>query len=140
MADPLARRIETVIDSLVENVLPDNQALVFGQTSEAEKDYIATTAVRISEDPAGSGIFLHDVQVVAHGNFSQENLHALENLFNGATTLGDAIRTASSGSFVVAGGQCVELEAGTKTGAGLDLEHRFNFGLWAQTQEVSDAA
>ena len=140
MADPLSRRIENVIDGLIEAVLPDEQALVFGQTTAAEKDYIATTAVRVGEDPLGSGVFLHDGQVVAHGNFTQANLHALEELFDGATTLGNAIRTAASGSFVVAGGQCVELDAGPKTGAGLDLEHRFTFGLWAQAQEVSDAA
>ena len=121
MADPLSRRIESVIDGLVEAVLPDEQALVFGQTTDAEKDYIATTAVRVAEDPVGSGVFLHDVQVVAHGNFTQDNLRTLEELFDGATTLGNSIRTAATDSFVVPGGQCVELDAGPKTGAGLEL-------------------
>ena len=140
MADPLAKRIEDVIDGLIEAALPDEQALIFGESTDAEKDYIATTANRAGEDPPGSGIFLYDVSVLAHGNFTQDNLHTLEELFDGATALGDSIRTAATGSFVVPGGQCVELDTGPKNGAGLDLETRFTFGLWAQTQEVSDAA
>ena len=37
-------------------------------------------------------------------------------------------------------GQAVEIDGNTKSGQQLDEELQYNFGIWAQTQEVSDAA
>lgn len=140
MAKPLAQRIEEATEAVIAAVLTDAQTLHFGELEEAGKDYILVRAVRVAEDPPTSGIFAHDVNVIAHGNFSDSEIDQLEELLNNANELAGALRTQGSGSFVMPQGQAVEIDGNTKSGQQLDEELQYNFGIWAQTQEVSDAA
>jgi hypothetical protein len=140
MAKPLAQRIEEATEAVIAAVLTDAQTLHFGETDEAGKDYILVRAVRVSEDPPTSGIFAHDVNVIAHGNFSDSDLHNLEELMDNANELAGSLRTQGTGSFVMPQGQAVEIDGNTKSGQQLDENFQYNFGIWAQTQEVSDAA
>lgn len=141
MADPLAGRIESAISTLISNAMPvGTQVLQFLDTTAAEADYIAVNAARETEDPPGTGVFRYGVTVTAHGTFAEDDLHTLEEIFDNAFAFSVALRTAGAGSFVMPEGEAVDLDLGTRTGAGLDGQHQYNFALWAQTQEVSDAA
>lgn len=139
MAKTLALRIEEATETVVSAVL-SSQVLTFGETTEAEKNYILVRAVRTGEDPPTSGIFNHDVNVIVHGNYSDSDLHDLEELMNNGNELASALRTAGDGQFVMPQGTAVEIDGNTKSGAQLDENYQYNFGIWAQTQEVNDAA
>ena len=140
MAAPLAKRLETAIVSLIETALPSAQVVQFGDGEKAEKDYIAVRAVRVAEDPVGSGMFSHDVTVTAHGQHADQTLDTLEEVFDNAYEFSTALATEGTGQFVMPQGQAVDLDGGTKTGAGLDETFTYTFGVWAQTKEISDAA
>ena len=140
MPDVLASRIESAVSTLVQAALPSAQVLNFLETTAAQADYISVNAAREAEDPPGAGIFRYGVNVRVHGNFSDSDLHELEEVFDNAFEFAAALRTAGSGLFAMPAGEAVDLDLGTKTGAGLDGEHTYNFAMWAQTQEVSDAA
>lgn len=140
MADPLGARIEAAVIALIEADLTGVQVLNFMESTDAGATYIAVNAARETEDPPGTGIFQYGVNVVAHGTFTAAQVHDLEEIFDNSFEFANALRTQASGSFVMPAGEAVDLDLGTKTGVGLDGEYQYNFAVWAQTQEVSDAA
>lgn len=140
MAKPLHQRIEEAVRAVIETALPSAQVLIFGEPTEAAKDYVLIRATRVTEDPPTSGIFAHDVNVIAHGNYSESDLHDLEELMNNAQSLATALRSAGSLAFDMPAGAAVEIDGNTANGAQLDETFQYNFGIWAQTKEVSDAA
>lgn len=140
MADTLATRIEAAISTLIETALPDAQVLNFLENTAANADYIAVNASQEAEDPPGTGIFRYGVSVIAHGTFSEADLLALNTIFDNSFEFSTALATAASGSFVMPVGEAVDLDLGSRAGAGLDGQTNLSFAVWAQTQEVSDAA
>ena len=140
MALPLARRIEAAVESIVATALPSAQVLTFGETEVAGKDYVSIRATRVEEDPPTSGIFAHDVNVTCHGNFTDADVHDLEEIMNNAQALASALRVAGASTFAMPLGAAVEIGANTADGRALDEHFTYNFGVWAQTKEVSDAA
>lgn len=140
MADPLSRRVETVVIGLIDAELPTAQVVQFGEIERAGKTYIAVRCTQGSEDPVGSGIFSLSLEVMAHGQHSQADIASLEALFDNAYGLSAAIRAASTGSFVLPQGQAIDVESTSKSGEALDREYRYQFTIYAQTQENSDSA
>lgn len=141
MADTLATRIESAVSSLITDAMSaGTQVLNFLDNTAAGADYVAVNASREAEEPAGSGLFRFGVTVVAHGTFSEADLLALETVFDNSYEFASALRTEAAGSFVMPQGEAVDLDLGSRAGAGLDGQTQFSFAVWAQTKEVSDAA
>ena len=140
MAKPLTDRIQDAVEAVIAAQLPSEQILVFGEETKAEAAYTSVRAASAGEDPPGTGIFVHDVTVILHGDHSDDDHLALETLFNNSYALASAIRTAGAADFVMPQGEAVEIEPSSRSGVGLDTETTFTFGCWAQTKEASDAA
>ena len=140
MSKPLSDRIQDALETVVTAQLSTEQVLPFGGTEEAGKAYTSIRLVSIGEDPPGSGIFAFDGSVTMHGAHTDADALALETIFNNSFALADALRTAGVLTFVMPGGESVEIDGTSRTGVGLDTEITFSFGCWAQTKEVSDAA
>ena len=142
MALSLEKRIENGIKAIVTTVIGGTpQFLTFGDDAEKGAEYYAVRADRVSEDPPSTSIFLHNVTVIAHGDFDSTELEKIESLFSHSYLLSTSIRAESiNHDFVILKGDAVDIGNKSKTGAKLDEEHRFEFGLWAQTLEHSDAA
>lgn len=140
MADPLAKRVETVIVGLIEAQLSAAQVVQFGDIERAGKTYVAVRCSQNGEDPAGAGIFNLSLEVMAHGQHSQDDIATLEAIFDNCYEFSNAVRVAASGSFVVPQGKAIDVDGSSKTGDSLDTEYRYNFSIYAQTQEISDSA
>lgn len=140
MADSLERRVETAVEALIAAALPSMQTIKFGEVEKATADYVAVRVTRAAEDPPGTGIFMLDVMVLGHGSLTPADIDAIDTLFSNAYELADDLRTEGATSFVMPGGLAVELGTGSKAGAKLDTETSWSFGVWAQTQQISDAA
>ena len=140
MADPLQDRIATGVETVISAQLPSAQILPYGSTTEAGATYISIRANLSGEDPPGTGIFTVDVEVKMHGDHAADDIYQVETLFNNSFALAASLRTAGAGSYVLVASEAVEIDETTRTGVGNDLETTFSFGVWAQTQEVSDAA
>ena len=141
MALSLEKRIENAVKAIVTTALGGTpQFLTFGDDAEKGAEYYSVRADRVEEDPPGTGIFSHNVTVIAHGDFDSTELEKIESLFSHQTILAETIRTeALNHDFVIVAGDAVDIGSKSKAGAGLDEEHRFQFGIWAQTQAFSDA-
>ena len=142
MALSLEKRIENAIKSIVKTALGGSpQFLTFGDDAEKGAEYYCVRADRVSEDPPSSGIFSLNVILIAHGDFDSMELEKIESLFSHGTILSTSIRAESlNHDFEIVAGDAVDIGGKSKAGVGLDEEHRFEFGIWAQTQEFSDAA
>ena len=140
MANSLEKRIEIAVEGLIAAALPSLQTIKFGEVEKATSDYVAVRATRAAEDPPGTGIFALDVLVIGHGTLTTADIDAIDTLFSNAYELATDLRTAGATSFVMPGGLAVEFGTGSKSGAKLDTETSWSFGIWAQTQEISDAA
>lgn len=140
MADPLSRRVETVVVGLLDAEFPTAQVVQFGDIERAGKTYIAVQCSQGNEDPVGSGIFSLSLEVMAHGQHSQADIAALEAIFDNSYGFATSIRSAATGSFTLPQGQAIDVDASSKTGDALDREYRYQFTIYAQTQENSDAA
>ena len=140
MADPLAKRVETVIVGLIEAQLTSAQVVQFGDIERAGKTYVSVRCSQNAEDPAGAGIFNLSLEVMAHGQHSQDDIATLEAIFDNCYEFSNAVRVAASGSFVVPQGKAIDVDGSSKTGDALDTEYRYNFSIYAQTQEISDSA
>lgn len=140
MADDLARRIETATEGLITAVFPSEQTLKFGETEKAGSQYFIIKADRGEEDPPRSGVFWYNVEVTGHGQFTQTNIDDVDSIFANSYSLSEEMRTAGTGQFVLPGGDSCDISAGSKTGVGVDAEYTWAFAIWAQTQQISDAA
>ena len=77
---------------------------------------------------------------MANGKHSQDDIATLEAIFDNCYDFSNAVRVAASGSFVVPQGKAIDVDGSSKTGDALDTEYRYNFSIYAQTQEISDSA
>lgn len=139
MANDLGKRIEAAVEALIAASLPEEQVVTFGETEKAGKNCIAVRADRVAEDPPGTGVFSLDVSVTTQGPQDHSVIDALEDIFSGSYYLASRLTTEGSGSFVVPGGNSVNITSGTKTGSGLDSVYTYTFEVWAQTQEIHDS-
>ncbi len=139
MATPLAKRIEIVVAGMIEAQIAGVQVLRFGDIDRAGKTYVAVKCGQNSEEPAGSGIFNLSLEIMAHGQHTQDDIAALEAIFDNCYEFSNAVRVAASGSFVVPQGKAVDTDGASKSGDALDTENRYNFTIYAQTQEISDS-
>ena len=147
--EDLETRIERALQREIQNRLgPDADCESFADADErgsgdSQTDWILVRADRVIEEPLGTGIFRHQIQIIGRGMRSQVNDEIGTML---ATTevisclVADAAAENDSG-FVVPRGQCAQLDGATnRGGVGNDLENRWMFSIWAQAKEISDAA
>lgn len=132
----LTDRIEEALASIIEPVLPGAQVMTYGGAAPAEKSYIFVRALQGDEDPPGSGIFNCDCALLMHGNFSEDDVGALEDIFYAGYDFAETIRSAGLGEFKIPKGLAVDINTGGKAASGLDADREYTFSLWAQKDPV----
>ena len=132
----LTDRIEEAIEGVISTALPTAQVLTYGGAVPADKSYILIRSLQGDEDPPGSGIFGCDTSIIMHGNFSEDDVGIIEDIFYAGYDFAETLRTAGAGAYKMPQGLAVDLNTGGKSAEGLDADREYSFVMYAQKDPV----